>query len=305
LLLSFVLAGSALAQTPPPPVPPVAPVAPLPPLPPLPPMSPPPGQKQSAELAVKGAVTLRLHAMSTDIEVVKGGAKLVKAQLVDGMGGVELVDRGDHVDLAFGKPTLEGLPGGKHIHLPAGVDGKLHVEVPAGSNVEISTTASDIRIVDVGGSVRARTTAGDLHVKNATAVEATLVSGDVDLEDIRGDVHLRTVSGDAKVVQTGGPASKLEFGSSHGDLHWSGACGAGCRIDARNVSGDVKLNLAPSSSFDLRFVSHGGDLADHLNAQVLESSPSVTGTNVRARVGKGEGAVTVQTFGGDLELDKR
>ena len=85
------------------------------------------------------------------------------------------------------------------------------------------------------------------------------VSGDVVVENALGEVRLRTVSGDAQVSQNGAGASKLEYGTTSGDLDWAGACRAGCRIEARSMSGDVKLRLTPDSSFDVRYVSHSGD----------------------------------------------
>jgi hypothetical protein len=319
-LLLLLSASMACAQTPPhashpavapvapvapvppvppvPPVAPVAPVAPLPPLPPLPPMAAADGPSHTAELAVKGPVTLRVHVISTDVEVVRGGVKTIKAQLKDSSGGLVLVDRGDHVDLAF-RSTL---PGMRHAE---GIEGAVRVELPSGSNVEISSMQGDVHVLDVGGAVRVRSTSGDVVVRGAGAIEAMLVSGDANLE-ARGDVRLRTVSGDAKVVQAGGPASKLEFGSTNGDLHWTGACGAGCRIDARTMSGDLKLSLDPSSSFDLRYISHNGDLGDHLHTTVLESKTSDHGGGtIRSRLGKGEGVIEAQTFSGDLALERR
>ena len=77
-------------------------------------------------------------------------------------------------------------------------------------------------------------------------------------------------------------------------------------IGFRTTSGDVGLALAPSSSFELHFVSHSGDLDDRLGVSVLDAEHGKHGAGqVRARIGKAEGLVECQTFSGDLDLRKR
>jgi DUF4097 and DUF4098 domain-containing protein YvlB len=116
---------------------------------------------------------------------------------------------------------------------------------------------------------------------------------------------VRTVSGDAQVTQNSNGAH-LEYGTTSGDLDWTGACKNGCRIEARSTSGDVKLRMASDSNFDLRYVTHSGDVADDLKMQTLEQSESHRGGgSLHARMGKGEGLVEVQTFSGDLHLARK
>src|SRR3954470_1934375 len=92
LLLTEALAGTAFAvepsapMPPMPPAPPAAPRAPLPPLPPLPPMDRTSGAGSTATLAVAKAVTVRVDVISSDLEVVAGSPKQVKAQLIDSGG---------------------------------------------------------------------------------------------------------------------------------------------------------------------------------------------------------------------------
>jgi DUF4097 and DUF4098 domain-containing protein YvlB len=73
----------------------------------------------------------------------------------------------------------------------------------------------------------------------------------------------------------------------------------------RSTSGDVKLQMAPSSSFEVRYDTHSGDLNDGLKMQTIQSAPSKHGSGTsRSRYGKGEGCIEVQTFSGDLQLIK-
>jgi hypothetical protein len=282
------------ASPPSPRSPPSPPSPPLPPLPPLPPMGHPGGSGRFMELPVKGPVTLRVDGVAIDIEAVAGSPKQVRAQLSDSSGGLRLVERGDRVDVVF--ESSSGWP-----HVPGGVDGQLRVELPMGSHVELSTASGDIVVHDIGGNVRVRSASGDLHVKRAASVEAMLISGDVKLMDVSGDVRLRTISGDAEVRQTGS-ASVLEFGTTSGDLDWSGGCTSNCRISARTTSGDVTLAMPQSSSWELRYVTHSGDLRDDFKSQVIDQRDN---GSVHARYSKGEGCIEIQTFSGDLHISKR
>ena len=315
LLAAFLLAGgfggSAWAvegndsptqqEAPPrPPLPPRPAAPPMPPLPPLPPMEHHPGASTVATINVKGAITLRADTISSDIEVVHGNDKQVKAELIDASGsGISLVPSGDRIEVVFAS-THSGWP-----HVPAGIDGRLRVEVPWGSCVELTSASGDLQVREIGGNVRLRTASGDAKVRRAANVEAQLVSGDITIENVTGEVRLRTVSGNAVVTQNGA-AAKLEFGTTSGDLEWMGACNGNCRIEARTTSGDVKLLMPQSSSFDLRYLTHSGDLSDDLKMQTIENSPSHSGAgSVHARYGKSEGIIEVQTFSGDLHIARR
>lgn len=292
LLLSEALAGAAWAGPP-------NPDKPLPPLPPLPPIQQGVGAASTAQLDVKGTVTVRADVVSADIEVVAGAANKVKAQLVDARGGVRLVSHGSRVEVAL--DAKGGWP-----HIPGGLEGKLRLELPPGSGVELTSASGNISVRDTGGDVRLRTASGDVRLRAVRNVEVMAVSGEVTVENAKGDVRLRTVSGDANVKQTAGAGSKLEYGTTSGDLDWTGACGAGCRIEARSMSGDVKLTMAPSSSFELRYVTHSGDFDDDLKLQTIDKAPTDHGAgSVHARYGKSEGLVEAQTFSGDLHLQKR
>ena len=286
------LAGGAYAGAPNPPPP--SPAAPLPPLPPLPPMQQQTGAGTTAQLDVKGAITLRADVVAIDVEVVPGAGNRVKAELKSSSGGLRLVPRGDRVEISF--ESQGGWP-----HVPGSLEGRLRVELPPGSNVELTTASGEIAVRDVGGDVRLRTASGDVRLRAVRNVEVVTVSGDVIVESANGDVRLRTVSGDAHVAQ-GGTNHQLEYGTTSGDLEWSGACGAGCRLETRAMSGDIKLHLQPSSSFELRYVTHSGDASDGLGMQTIEKSDN---GSLHARYGKGEGLVEAQTFSGDLTVTKK
>ncbi|MGZ3441931.1 MAG: DUF4097 family beta strand repeat-containing protein, partial [Polyangia bacterium] len=196
-------------------------------------------------------------------------------EVVGGAGNkvkAQLIDSSGAIRLAQSGDRVEVVLSTKSgwPHVPAGIDGKLRIEVPTGSHVELTSASGDIQVRDTGGNVR-----------------------------------LRTVSGDAQVWQSSNGA-RFEYGTTSGDLDWSGSCRSGCRIEARSTSGDVKLRMMPDASFDLRYVTHSGDASDDLKMQTLEQSENRRGGgSLHARYGKGEGLVEVQTFSGDLHVARK
>ena len=299
LCFSPWLAGAAHAGNDAPPVPP-PPHAPLPPLPPLPPMSTGSSASSVATLDVKGTVTLRADVLSSDIEVVGVGGQQIKAQLIDSSGGVRLSQAGDRVELSL--QSKGGWP-----HVPAGIDGKLRIEVPQGTNVELTSASGDIAVHDTGGNVRLRTASGEVHLRKVAGVEVMAVSGDVVVDNASGEVRLRTVSGDAA-----GHAERRrqhqarvrhDVGRSRLDGRRAAPAAASRRARCRATS---SCAWRRTSSFDLRYVSHSGDVTDDLKMQTLEQRESRHGGgSLHARYGKGEGLVEAQTFSGDLHIARK
>jgi hypothetical protein len=282
LLCSAGLAGSALAAQPEPSAP-----------------------STVVTVAVGGPLTLQANLASTDIEVVRGAVNTVRAQLFpcarqswrlwSHCGGASRAIRlntfSNRVEVQF--LSKDGTP------QAAGVGGRVRVELPAGSAVAIMSASGDLSIRDLGGNVQLRTASGDVHLRQVANVEAMTASGDIIIEGSSGELRLRTASGDATVTQAGG-AKGFELGTTSGDLDWSGACGAGCRIDVRSTSGDVRLRLARSSSFALHYVTRSGDAVDGLGVQALENNGDTSSMN--GRYGKGEGLIQAQTVSGDLAV---
>src|SRR5438128_2666110 len=126
------------------------------------------GADPIARLATRGAVKLRLHALSGDVEVVAGGDKQVTVKLSEAEGARVSFreDGGDRVELLFdGVPVLRC--------------GRVCVEVPRGSALDVASDSGDVLVHGTHGDVRARATAGDVRVEYVDAVEVRSVSGDV------------------------------------------------------------------------------------------------------------------------------
>ena len=188
---------------------------------------------------VARGVTVRLETLSADIEVTRNGEQKVVLTVDDGdVGSVRLVARDRNIlDAVFdGQGSLSS--------------GRIRLRVPAGSGVDVRSQSGDVRVRDLGGEAKVRSLSGDLSVTGAVGADVRSVSGDVRVEGA-GNMRVKTVSGDLEVreLRAGAPATSIELESTSGDVNWSGSCGAGCRLTAGTVSGDLRLSLDPKSAF--------------------------------------------------------
>ena len=168
--------------------------------------------------------------------------------------------------------------------------------VPQGSRIDATT---------VSGGLDVRGTRGPLDVQS--------VSGDVTLADIHGPMRLKTVSGDASCADLAGAleansvSGDLDFARCRlhsadvvtvsGDVDVSGELGADRDHRFKTISGDIDLALV-GTSYDIRFKTMSGELACGLVA-------TVSGDGRRDKhivAGDGGVRVTVKTVSGDLQL---
>jgi len=249
-----------------------------------------PSRAPSAEvaLAVQGHATLHLETWSADVRVFTSPTREIRATV-----------RGAGVD-----PRLTPGPNGRYDLTFNGrrlSSGEVDVLVPRGTSVDVSTASGDVTMGEGIGDVRVTTTSGDVRASGVRDAEVTTASGDVTLTSTGGRARLRTVSGNARITQ-GAAAQAVDLETTSGDVAWSGACGDGCRLGARSVSGDVRLTLARESGFALRFTTVSGELSDEVatGAALPEGGGPATG-----RYGSGAGAVDVTTTSGSLALAPR
>jgi hypothetical protein len=243
-----------------------------------------PAVQVETALAVPGPVLLHLETWSADVRVFASAASEIRATV-----------RGVDVD-----PRITRRPDGRYDLVFGGrrlSSGEVDVLVPRGSSLEASTASGDVTVGEGMGDLRVATTAGDVRALGVRDAEVTTTSGDVTLTSTGARVRLRTVSGNARIAQ--GAARTVDLETTSGDVAWSGACAQDCRLDARSVSGGVRLALARESGFALRFTTVSGELSDALatGAALPEGGGPATG-----RYGAGAGAVEVTTTSGSLAL---
>lgn len=248
----------------------------------------------SATLQVNGPITFQIRAQSGEVEVISTDKRQVSVTLSEAPAeDIALYAFGDRVEPAFhGRRALRR--------------GKLRVEIPRGSRLDLSSMSGDVSAQRIG-DVRVRTMSGDVRLAGVAKVDVQTISGDAHIEDASGPVRLHTVSGHVTVA-TSGTAPQVEFQSASGSLDWAGMCARDCHLSAETVSGDVRLNVDPRSSFELSYTSHTGELRDEANLAVKRTPRRKHGMSsgwLEATFGKGEGVIEADAFSGSLVVKRK
>ena len=142
-----------------------------------------------------------------------------------------------------------------------GRNSRIIAHVPAGTDVELSSTSGDVRLVGRLGVVRLHTAIGDIEMGDAARVDVTTASGEFSCGEIDGDATVSSVSGDCTMRRVGGRLDatvtsgdvridrcdgEVAIASTSGDVR-VGRC-AGTDIAVRSISGDVRLGLPTGHS---------------------------------------------------------
>jgi Putative adhesin len=148
---------------------------------------------------------------------------------------------------------------------------RLVAHVPAGTDVEISSTSGEVRLVGRLGVVRVHTASGDIEVGDAARLDVTTASGAVSCGAVSGDAHVSSISGDCTLH---GVAGRFDAALTSGDLRvdvcdgdvsivsTSGAvrvghC-SGSDIAVRSISGDVRIGLPSGIRVDAEISTLSG-----------------------------------------------
>ena len=175
--------------------------------------------------------------------------------------------------------------------------------VPEGSQVEIATASADTRLVGALGSVRARSSSGDLEVEQAASVDAKASSGDIRVVSSAGDVHAATSSGDVEVRHVGG---RLTASLSSGDVTATHVSGD---LEVASTSGDIEVRRCDGDELTLRCVSGDVLLGLPSGIRVEPDLSTVSGStklpppaNALATTDRRRVRLRIKTISGDITI---
>lgn len=127
-------------------------------------------------------------------------------------------------------------------------------------NASVSTASADVSLADLGGRAQVNTASGDIHVgRSAGPTQVRSASGDVRLDAVATETSVHTASGDLSIGRVSGD---LIARSASGDVSVS-AASAGS-VQAKTMSGDVVIGVAPGLLLWLDVHSLSGDVASEL-----------------------------------------
>jgi DUF4097 and DUF4098 domain-containing protein YvlB len=196
----------------------------------------------------------------------------------------------------------------------------IQVTVPRGVRVVARTNTGDITVKDSWGDVDAETSSGDVIIVGARDVEATSLSGDLDVRQASGAVTLSTNNGDCTVTEAKG---SVEASSVSGDVLVRKSWSRIVRLETTNGTITFESDVAADGRYE--FVSHDGGILLALprsaSAQVgittwsgtIQSEfpvtlrPGFSADSVGTKrytftLGQGSARITAETFSGDVSI---
>lgn len=201
-------------------------------------------------------------------------------------------------------------------------DAVIHVMVPRGVRVVARSNSGDITVKDTQGDVEAETTSGNVVIIGARDVEATNLSGDLEVRNAVGATTLSSNNGDCTVIESKGT---VEASSVSGDVRISRSWSKAVRAETTNGTVSFDGELIPEGRYE--FVAHSGDILLALpkmaSAQIgvttwsgsVESEFPITlrpgfttaATDAGTKrftftLGQGSARVTAETFSGGVSI---
>ncbi|MEM6647534.1 MAG: hypothetical protein AAF730_14915 [Bacteroidota bacterium] len=156
---------------------------------------------------------------------------------------LDLVQRGDDVVIESRFDKEKGFWGRRNERNKLRV--KVRVSVPDRYNVQFTTGAGNVGIVDVDGDIEGRTGAGNITVSDTR--------GELEIETGAGNLSIRDIEGEAE-VQTGA-----------GNISLDGALG---QVEARSGAGNIDAHLTARLGGSSSFKSGAGNVTVYIDDSV-------------------------------------
>ena len=198
--------------------------------------------------------------------------------------------------------------------------GYIQVMVPRGVRVVARTNSGSITVKDTWGDVDAETSSGNVVVVGARDVEATNLSGDLEVRQASGAVTLSSNNGDCSISEVKG---SVEASSVSGDVTVRKSWSKVVRLETTNGTIQFESEVMPDGRYD--FITHDGAvllaLPKAASAQIgittwsgaVESEfpmtvrPGFSADSVGTKrytltLGEGSARITAETFSGDVSI---
>lgn len=200
-------------------------------------------------------------------------------------------------------------------------DTRYEVTVPVGVRLALKSVSGDITTHGVAGELEAGAVSGDIDVSDATGhVELQSVSGEIRAERVSGEVRVDAVSGDVTIskvtgtleVETvsgqmeieGAKLSSLRSETVSGDLTYEGTLDSDGRYEFHSQSGDIRLRIPASTGGTVRVETFSGDVDSDFPLTMQPGGSTGHPRRQEFTFGKGGSRITVESFSGDINIEK-
>lgn len=278
--------------------------------------------------------SLSLGNIAGDIAVTRGGGAETTVEIVKTARGRDPADVRELLQLVTVDAGERNGRAEVKTHYPSGDEARrngrrnvnvsvaFNVTAPAGTRITAESISGNVRITDIKGDVSASSISGDVRVTGAGRVgSAKSISGSVEIADaqvdgplesssVSGDVILRRVS--ARRVEAGSvsgsvkledvQSERVQASTTSGNISYLGPLVRNGHYSLKGFSGDVRLNLAGNTGFEVDASSFSGEIRTDfpITARGRLGRKSIVGT-----YGDGAAVLELRTFSGSIVISKK
>lgn len=191
--------------------------------------------------------------------------------------------------------------------------------IPDKASFEGHSVSGDVHVDPLGGKCDLNAVSGDVEILGAQGLEATLVSGELDVKDIGGDAYLKTVSGDIRAERIRGSvetetvsgdidllevseARSVDAKTVSGDITYRGDVRSDGQYRLRAHSGDIEMVIPAGSEFDFEAKTFNGTIDSAFEIKVIGK---ISPKEIKGTVGNGGATVRLSAFSGNIDLRKK
>jgi DUF4097 and DUF4098 domain-containing protein YvlB len=228
---------------------------------------------------------------------------------------LEVDGEGDRIKVRVKSP--------EHQHHSGKEDGsQITVHLPQGSQVSCSTVSAgqdvsgvkgDLELQAVSGGIKVRgnpgrieaqTVAGDIDIEAVTRrLEASVVSGDVRIRGAEGEAEAAAVSGNIEIA--GGTFRSVEASAVSGDVLFDGGLEKEARCELNSHSGKVEMRVPADLSADFSVETFSGEIRNDFGQSAIKSSEYGPGKELQFTLGSGSARIELNSFSGEVVIQKR
>jgi DUF4097 and DUF4098 domain-containing protein YvlB len=137
---------------------------------------------------------------------------------------------------------------------------QITVQLPAGSHLEATSAACELRSVGRLGDVTCEGAYRQIKIDEAASVRLTAIDGDVEIGRLGGPAEISTTRGDIRITQA--VRGTVVLSTQSGDISIAAAAGVSAALDAGTSSGRISnaLKNNGSAELDIRATTSQGDI---------------------------------------------
>ncbi|MEU9041912.1 MULTISPECIES: DUF4097 family beta strand repeat-containing protein [unclassified Kitasatospora] len=207
-------------------------------------------------------------AITAVLDIPAGRVQLIAADRTDTTVEIRPADPANNRDVRTAEQTTASYADGLlRIHTPEAKNPlfgagsvEVTVQLPAGSHVEATTEACELRVVGRLGDLAFDGAYRQIKIDEAESVRLTAIDGDIEIGRLGGPAEITTARGDIRITQA--TRGTVTLDTQSGSITVGAAPGVSAALDAATGYGRIgnALRNDGTTTLDIRATTPHGDI---------------------------------------------